>query len=575
MDRIFYQSGATDAYTGKPIFIFDTSFLPKTDLINYDEFIPTLMKLLPQKPYVLVMFSCGLNKISWIWGVKFLKLFLSEDDNLNHVVRIISVHDSWFVKSITQILTNYTLTKRHLLITNLLDLKPQANLVIHCLTLLDLTQYVDIRQLKISLNVFKHNLMLEPAIAFCFPIEPLITPQTRLSRDSPVLFHHFYQLFNIINTYGDRVELIFHKPGSKPSTDVLYQCVSRNQLLWINDWLIYCIATTFKRLLQDLPEPLINPSNVQLPIKDDITSTLGQFERLAAQGNGTVVFQLLDLCGRIINNGEVTRHTSASLAKSLSHCVGQVLMLLQNKDDALIVSRLLKNFMDHWLSIYHRHKHRFPSIDHVMRGDDNIDINDSYNLSHDITTTDMEAVDLTSVLGLLGGIERKEKPHARSKSLVEARERYTERRAIERQTNTTENGTKNITENRTNITEGRKGNTTEKRTDITELTDNRTPVENRDHPSTNMPDRHVGDRHGKKLADVSNITFQYPPQKYKFDRSHKKLVSSLSSDFSLVSASSQSSVESTRKPVIRGRKVGELARLYEERAQGLRLLSGL
>lgn len=105
MERIFYKSDSLDPHTDLPIFIFDTSYLPSTDLINYDAFIPTMMKYLPLEPYALVMFNCGLNKILWVWGIKFLKEFLDNEkyDNLSNLIKIYTVHDSWFVKSITQI----------------------------------------------------------------------------------------------------------------------------------------------------------------------------------------------------------------------------------------------------------------------------------------------------------------------------------------------------------------------------------------------------------------------------------------------------------------------------------------
>ena len=73
MDRIFYKSDLRDPTTNYPIYIFDTSYLPSPDIINYNEFLITLMSYLPIKPYVLIMFSCGLNKISWIWGIKFIQ----------------------------------------------------------------------------------------------------------------------------------------------------------------------------------------------------------------------------------------------------------------------------------------------------------------------------------------------------------------------------------------------------------------------------------------------------------------------------------------------------------------------
>lgn len=624
MERIFYEADTKDAYTNLPIYVFDTSFLPSPDLINYDEFIPTLMNVLPKHPYVLVMLSCGLNKISWIWGIKFLKTFLSSDNkinNLDNLNKIITVHDSWFVKSITQILTNYNFTKKNLSSLNkafesfnnfnlsdsfnqvsnnssvLLSLPP--NLVINCSTLSQLTFYIDIRRLKLSLNVYKHNLLLEPNITFTFPINHIINDTTKINQHlNPIFFHHFYQIFNIINLFGDKVELIFHKPGNKANTDILYQCIKRNQLIWINDWDLYCIATTFKKLLMDLPQPLISASIVSLPIKNNFENTLSSFNKLMSHYNkfednnyGMVLYQLLQLCSRIISNPSLTKHTSLSMSKCLSYCISQELISLQNKDRVLIITRIFKNYLDFWPQIQPLYQEKFPSIDQIIKGEelDQNKLDDSYDLSYDIT------------------MEEEEEEEEGSQSEEEVNKTFTPTTVLGNNNNL--------------INQLQKQQKNQNITPLSSPNKTTPPTPKSNSPVTSKQnDRPT--QHEKKPS-LGNSTFQFPAQKSKLNPVKKPSVTSLNSAHSSslssvnsysasvsttsssVSTSSQKNANgsnmgnnhlrtkssftfnqgqishsstpslSVKKPVIRGRKVGELAKLYEERCQGIELLRSM
>lgn len=656
MERIFYKSDNEDAYTGLPIYIFDTSYLPSPESISYDEFIPTLMRVLPKRNYVLVMFSCGLNKISWIWGIKFLKTFLSSDsqvDNLNNLVKIITVHDSWFVKSITQILTNYNITKKNLSslnkifdnftninINNIGDsilqagsnsLHPQ-NLVINCSTLSDLTNYIDIRRLKLSLNIYKHDLLLEPSITFKFPIENIITPTTKINQQTnPVFFHHFYQIFNIINLFGEKVELVFHKPGNKANTDILYKCVLRNQLIWINDWDLYCISTTLKKIFMELPKPLLPSSEIDLPIKDDWESTIQSFDKIINNYNksdlnyGMVLYQLLDLCYRIISKSSTTKHNSLSVAKCLSYCLSQELILLQNKNNVLIVTRLVKNFIEYWPKIQPLYCNRFQSIDQIINGERNTNniLDDSYDLSYDITIEESEESEQDddykfnfSNLNILNSLSNKSQNNynnntnnlfnntnnnANSKFHQDAKLITPISSPIGKKTPPTpksissllSTSSSNSSINSHIVTANQENN----------VSNNQISFNKKSSSSSNSNNN---SNHSRKLSDVSNH-FQFPPQKYKFDKPTKQTLSSelinsniISTSISTPTLRTQSSASSlakpvmnnqpsrsnftshssnssinVKKPVIRGRKVSELAKLYEERCKGLELLKGM
>ncbi|KAK6455501.1 divergent CRAL/TRIO domain-containing protein [Scheffersomyces xylosifermentans] len=559
MDRIFFKTDSIDPVSNLPIYVFDTSFLPSTDVINYDAFVPTLINCLPKHPYVLIMFSCGLNKISWLWGIKFLKSFLADNINIDNLVKIISVHDSWFVKSITQILANYNFTKRNIAQLNkLVDTfmisghevekhTSKNSTVIHCNTLSGLSNYVDIRQLKISLNVYKHDLLLEKDIQISMRFVPLLNPYTKIDSDSNRLFfHHFYQIFNIIDTSGDKVELLFHKPGNKVNTEIFYKCVNRNQLIWINDWDFFCISTAFKKFLMDLPCPMIPLAEITLPIKDDYSYTFQTFHRIiknlesaeATVNYSQVLVQLFRLCSKLIRANETTKHTSTTLSKCLSHCLSHELVSTSSKDNILVVNRFLRNVLEYWPNMSSAFK-KYRTVEDVVNGKD-VKIykpDDSYDLSYDVTLDEEEDAD----------------------------------------ENELKFNTVNILNNNSKLTKEIRS--------IAVVTPTVSPVKElpatptsisppatlyMGSPIRSKPAKDSNKRPGitNKLTDVSNIGLQYPPQKYKFVPA-KPTSKGFGHENAMVGTMN------VKKTVIRGRKVSELARLFEERTQGLELLKGM
>lgn len=564
-----------------------------------------------------------------MWGVKFLKTFLSSEvNNLDNLVKLITVHDSWFVKSITQIVTNYNLTKKNLTsfnkffdTTNATLFAGIPNLIISCSSLSELTNYVDIRKLKLSLNIYKHDLLLEPKISFQFPVEKLIHSRVKFDEVKfPTFYSHFYQIFNILHLYGSKVKSIFHKPGNKLNTDILYQCISRNQLVWINDWDLYCISTTFKKMLMDLPHPLIARDIVELPMKDDLDYTLHQFQHILRHhaefdpNYSTVLYQLLTLCDNLICNSSITNHTSLSLAKCLSYCVSQEQVLLQNKDNVKIITRLLKNLLDHWHEI--KLQYRFRSVDEIVK-EDRVDKDISYDLLYDITVEgDDEARVMFNTSNILnsqqGSQHQQSSPEAYSESRKPHKqsspELYSEdnkpplpkRPSSHHDATSTKNGPPAPPPSRQikKASLQSNSNSTTQNTALEKQVQNYTPLQNTAQNSAPLQEEAKTPtvtplvqlnkvKHAKALSDVSNYQpqVQYPPQKYKFERPTKRSVSTdseasvsssntcvttLSSKISMLVGSSPH-----KKPVIRGRKVGELAKLFEERTKGLELLQGM
>lgn len=600
MERIFYKSDEVDAYTGYPIYVFDTSYLPSTLEIDYDLFIPTLTQSLPDLPYVLVMFSCGLNKINWIWGVKFLKAFLSPDqesrDNVKNLTKVISVHESWFVKSISQILTNISFSRKTLARLSLLfDNKASHNSILtSCGSLSELSNYVDITKLKISLNIYKHdaNSTLSPKIDFSFPIQPIISPGTRFSRDTdPVFYHHFYQIFRIIDTYGPNVELIFHRPGNRLSTEILILCITRNQLIWINDWDLNCIASCFKKLLLDVSGPLIPVNKIALPMNDQLGYTIEILNLMMIEDEAnTLIFQIMDLCYRIVENSAVTNHTHLSIAKSICHALTHELLSTQNKDRITIGTRFIKNVITHWPLIRPLYQQRFKTVEQIVNGESlqNTAIDELYNMSHEITMKGYDSGDENEIpetasqfdtkailadilgpqiddpgpatrsvqsrsLGVLPGATLSVGSLREPKPSVSRPERRSEQPISERNVVIVGTGNDTLKGNeKARLGEGHNKSESDEKSssEATPLA----PIENEKGPL----------KSARKGQEQAKVNLQFPPQKYKFDRPAiaEKPVTQTPAE----------SKPAFKMPVVRGRKVGQLTKLFEERAQAMEII---
>lgn len=592
MNRIFYRSDIVDAYSGAPVYVFDTSYLPSTNDIDYDFFIPTMMLSLPSHPFEVIMFSGGLNRILWIWGVKFLKSFLADHNrNVENLQKVIAVHESWFVRSITQLLTTFSISKAPLAKLNLLfdSRKTGKSLLTSCDNLSDLSNYVDVSRLKLSLNIYKHDaqVTMTTSIAMSFATDPLISANTKFcAKSDPMFYHHFYQLFNIVDMYAPNVELLFHKPGNRLNTDILFNCMLRNQLLWINDWDLFCIASCFKKILMEVAFPLIPVDLLSLPMRDDLDYLLVVFNHILASGahfgGDVVVFQLMDLCRRIVDNHHLTKHTYVSMLRSLCHALTKEPISHTNKDRISMAVRFIKNLLLHWSDIRPLYHKRFKSVSAIVHGDDlhNDTIDELYNMSYDITVDaesdeDVSAgYDFASSSDLLLGVSdllldasREENPgyHNRSKDTLDLSK---DAGKLDVSLISTHKGISlHIpgSEKQREINFTNEVSTKEKRTEDSAETslDSKKEVSSqntKENESGNLRD--PSKTRKSKLNDVSNVQLQWPPQKYKFERI-------ASPKFDLV-ALEQPVV--AKKPVVRGRKVGELARLFEERSQAIDLL---
>ncbi|KAI5954328.1 ECM25 [Candida jiufengensis] len=648
MDRIFYNSNIRDPITNFPIYIFDTSYLPSTELINYNEFIPTLMQILPTKPYVLVMFSSGLNKVSWVWGLKFIKNFMNNNNNLQNLIKIFTVHESWFIKSITSVIHNFQSTKQNIEhINNLLDSftieskkssKTFQTVVIPCSNLSELSKFLNITNLKISLNIYKYDLQLENEINLKIKFNPTINPHVTLnSNNHPILYHHIYQLLNIIELNCCKTELIFYKPGKKVNIDILYQCILRNQLISINDWDLFCISGTFKRILSEIPHALISVNSIPLPIQDDFEYTQSTFNIIISshrqsqetENYDQLLLQLFDIFNKLIVNESKTKHNITSITKCMSHCISQE-VVSTDKSSILIIQRFMKNVLQYWDKLHTNHSYK--SIQEIIKVErsNQTDFEKSYDISYDITyedgsdsndddsrisfnthsilnsnsnlapdegsegtnSTDTECEESNPKLPPRPQTLEEEQPPKTPKRPKSSKELPSTPISLPKESSKTPSRLpkelptlpqrsklsvqeKEVTKSQPILVQSKETNqpslTTSKSltTNINNSSqEDKENIEESHSSTTILNQTNLKRQNEKPLNNVSNLQFlQYPPQKYHFTPTIPKSKN--------VVLEEEVEVAVNKKPVIRGRKVGQLAKLFEERNEGFKILNNL
>lgn len=615
MERIFYLANTADPVTDLPIYLFDTSFLPTPEEINYEELIPVLLQKVPRHPFCLIVFSLGLNRILWVWGLKFLKRFLSDKQNMTNLQKMVTVHELWLVKLLTQILTNYHLTMKNLnLINRYIDIGLSnivelfalynANQVklINCLLLLQLSNYFDITKLKISLAVYRYDAKIAP-LELAMRYKPLINQYTAIDYNkNPLFMHHFTQLLAIVQTHGTEVELLFHRPGNKTLTDVLYNCINRNQILWINDWDIYCIGGVVKRITSELPVTLIPVDMIPLPVADTMSYLLSlylkldEFHTQQGQGYNRLLWELLGLASKLLKAAEITKHTANSLARLLAHCMSHQVVSSHSKDQIAIVVRVLTHMIEWWDEIgievateplqpverELEREQKAPPLPPRKQTSQELKINDLYNMSFDHTMNDTfsdDEPDLHEQLMALGDIEEESpppKPPRRRSSQEQAVAEGPPKPSFLRHSRNLSGTVPNVSAHaRTRSVGG-----------LVDTNFNATPRKDalmspvttnsqfsRIQLTLNLLLSSVDSaviqevlaviQAKKMLSDVSNIALELPTQKYKVAEPQLRLPAATKPAPPPIPV---------KKPVIRGRKVGELARLFEERCEGLELL---
>ncbi|EJS43197.1 ecm25p [Saccharomyces arboricola H-6] len=348
VNNIFFRSYSVDPKSGHAIYVFDSTYLPGRDEIGdkqvYDLLINALMDRLvmklPQAPYSLVIFSSGFSqrKISWVYGIKmFAKL---PRETKFYLQNIFIVHESFFVRSVYQVLSNA-------MNFNFLDLKDNQHdfpSLVHVLDLTSLSELIDITRLRISLNVYLYDYQIR---------EHIDVPEEYYNRLTPLAIRQYRQLifdkiFKKLQNDAVTCKLIFQKPGNYKKVNVFLDIIKRNNYIDLSQWDIYSLASVWLNFfIKNKAKPLIPIEMIPLPIVDDLEFTSETFRKIIKFNEYQNLFMVIfPFFNSIIAHTEATKHDSRTLSKALTPALCQEKLSIMTNDRLAIGSRYIKNLLD-------------------------------------------------------------------------------------------------------------------------------------------------------------------------------------------------------------------------------------
>lgn len=327
MSKIVYTSKTFDPSTRLPLVVIDSTALPPNNQVN-EQLIASVLERLPKSnDFALLFFACGApNKPSWSWVAKTYAML--ERSIKKRVKKIYVVHESWWVRAVTEMLRGIVSSKF-------------KSKIIHVSNLSQLAQLIDITLINITPLVYLHDLKIQDKITIPRHIDPRFGAQTN-PNEMPKLWQDClnYLAITAPNTKG-----IFDKTDDPQLLYILRDCYDRDQLIDLDDYGPHLAASVLKLYLYELPSPVLPIEYIKLPLNDSKDYCLGIYQTLPAFSK-FILSSLMPLLFSVVSNSSRTGKSSSTLAG----CVGPSLIGLSSvtKEGIAIGVRYTRNLIEHW-----------------------------------------------------------------------------------------------------------------------------------------------------------------------------------------------------------------------------------
>ncbi|KAH3683444.1 hypothetical protein WICPIJ_005601 [Wickerhamomyces pijperi] len=356
-EKVFFKTDTVDPYTSLPVYAFDSTYLPSSEDIassansetiskSFEEILlKTFKKVIPRiptNPYVLVCFTSGFKNLntslgsqSWITLLKCYQLLPGALKQ--HLKKAYIVHESWIIRSFIQVLSK-------------INIKPfktsqgetKYDRLIYVKDLTELSKFVDITKIRISLNVYLFD-----------NVERLIVPYQAKHTS-----HEYIQYSNLINQRvlqrlsmeGPQNELVLSKPGNPARLNILIKAIERGNYLDLSQWDIYIIGSFLHHTLRSRHCPLIPISQVTLPMDDSFEYTLQTFQSLD-DTHDPKLKDIMPILVGLLESADVTKHNLKMLSRAMTPSFCHVKTSLQHSDEFIIGQRFIKNLLEYWNDI--------------------------------------------------------------------------------------------------------------------------------------------------------------------------------------------------------------------------------
>lgn len=324
--KIVYQTDSIDPVTRLPIVVIDSSALPEPSSKSHTQLFPYLVQNLPNAPFVLVFFACGApQRPSWSWATKTYAMI--ERDVKKRVRKVYVVHESWWVRAVTEMLGGFISAK----------FKAKIH---HVSSLSQLAKEIDVTAINIPPRVLLHNRKVEDTITVPRHVEPVFG---RLfdPRNPPRIWN---VMLDYLTQMAPYVEGVFRVSPRSDLLEVVRCNCDRGQLFALEDYGPHVAASLLKRFLRDCPEPALPADKIPLPIKDT-TEYSEQVLRTLPVTSLFIFLYVVPLLQSIVRNSKVTRHSE----QSISVCFAPALLgITATRDSTVVGIRLLKNVIEEW-----------------------------------------------------------------------------------------------------------------------------------------------------------------------------------------------------------------------------------
>lgn len=278
----------------------DTGFIPlyitkaEYSELDFKRFTTKLWKGLPtDKPYSLILFTTAFNNVHLPskdrvrLPLTFMKLFqMIPESQRDLLTKLYIVHGSWLVKSFVEVFRK---------------LWSQNRQIIHCRNLVDLSHYVDITKIPISLMTYIVDRTVFGGKTVSDKKYPLYGMPLLVENELP--FRQFARIYNNMMSYLKNPNLNFKLSESewqmtlrinyldedtRLTVSILNGCMKRDQAIYLCDFSFlehYIILMKFLYRVSESVEPLIA---IETLPSDNDWDDVDQFN---AQFNNLLIFQ--------------------------------------------------------------------------------------------------------------------------------------------------------------------------------------------------------------------------------------------------------------------------------------------
>jgi hypothetical protein len=345
-NKALFKSDTVDPFTGLPIYVFDSNYLPDLSNSDYDKktveslMLKAFKKIItriPNSPYVLICFTSGFRSFnnsnnSWVTLLKCYQLF--PETLKENMRKVYMVHESWLIRSFTQILTN---------VVQLTMFKRSQDRIHYCRDLTELSKFVDITKLRISLDIYLYDSEF---------VERLIIPYTIKKGSQDYLEYRGLieeRVMTRLLVEGYNYELVFTKPGNQKKLAILNDAIERGNYLDLSQWDIYVMGTLCLGTLRNREYAMIPIDLIELPIRDDFEYTLETYKKMElTSGEIDSLARLFEILLAMLKHSDASKHDLKSLSKSITPALCKEKISIKNNDRLLIGQRFIKNLLEGW-----------------------------------------------------------------------------------------------------------------------------------------------------------------------------------------------------------------------------------